>query len=154
MDISQAALARLYLYALLLGIGLGILYDLLRITRVFLGAHYSRRAARRLQELHLPLLRPRLKRRESRALGIVVFLEDLLFCLFAAVAMILLFYEANRGKIRFPALICVGAGFLLYRSTLGRLVMLSSEVIVFALDTAFRYVCFSCFFLFAFWGGG
>ena len=145
MDISQAALAWLYLYALLLGIGLGLVYDLLRITRVFLGAHYSRRAARRLQEISLPLLRARKKKTESRALGLVIFLEDLLFCLFAAVAIILLFYEANRGKIRFPALLCVGVGFLLYRSTLGRLVMLFSEVIAFAIETAGRYLCFFAF---------
>ena len=145
MDISQAALARLYLYALLLGIGLGLVYDALRITRVLLGAHYSRRAARRLQEISLPLLCARKKKTESRALGIVVFLEDLLFCLFAAIAMILLFYEANHGKIRFPALLCVGVGFLLYRSTLGRPVMLFSEVIAFVLETAWRYLCFFAF---------
>lgn len=145
MDISQAALARLYLFALLLGIGLGVVYDLLRITRVFLGAHYSRRAAKRLQEISLPLLRARKKKTESRALGFVVFLQDLLFCLFAAVAVILLFYEANRGKIRLPALLCVGVGFLLYRGTLGRLVMLFSEVIAFAIETVGRYLCFFAF---------
>ena len=75
MDISQAALARLYLFALLLGIGLGVVYDLLRITRVFLGAHYSRRAAKRLQEISLPLLRARKKKTESRALGFVAVLS-------------------------------------------------------------------------------
>ncbi len=148
MDISQSALAWLYFDALLLGIGLGALYDLFRLTRVFLGVHYSRRAARRLQEMRLPLLTPYKKHAESRALGVVVFFEDLFFCLAAGVALVLLFYEANNGKFRFPVLIAAAAGFLLYRGTLGRIVMLFSEVIAFLIETACRYLVF--FLLFPF----
>ncbi len=148
MEISQGDLACLYLYALLLGTALGAFYDLFRITRVFLGVHYSRRAARRLQELRLPLLTPHKRHEESRALGLVVFFEDLIFCLLSGAALILLFYEANNGKFRFPVLICAGAGFLLYRGTLGRPVMMFSEIIAFLIETFFRYLFF--FLLFPF----
>ena len=142
MNISQTALAWLYLYAWLLGLGLGAFYDLFRITRVFLGVHYSRRAASRLQSIRLPYLRPWRKREESRLLGIVVFLEDLLFCIIAGISLVLLFYEANDGKFRFLALLCAAAGFLTYRGTLGRLVMMFSEIIAFAIDAAIRYAAF------------
>ena len=142
MAISQGALAWLYLCAGLLGLTLGALYDLLRITRVFLGVHYSRRTARRLRGLRLPFLSPRSKKRESRALGVVVFFEDLFYCLFAGIAIILLFYECNNGKIRYPVFLMIALGFLLYRYTLGRIVMLFSEAIVFVLETAVRYVFF------------
>lgn len=146
MDISQSALAWLYLYALLLGMGLGAFYDVFRITRVFLGVHYSRRTARRLQELRLPFLTPHKKHTESRALGIVVFLEDLFFCVFTGIALVLLFYAANNGKFRFPVLLCAGVGFLLYRGTIGRPVMLFSEVIAFLIETAIRYIVFFLLF--------
>ena len=146
MNLSQAELAWLYLYALLLGVALAAVYDLLRITRVFLGVRYSRRFAKRMRDVQLPFLRPRPKRAESRALGVVVFFEDLFFCMFAAVALILLFYQANNGKFRFPALLAVGAGFLLYRGTLGRLVMLFSEVIAFFIETGVRYLLFFMLF--------
>ena len=142
MEISQVSLAWLYFYALLLGVAAGFLYDLLRITRVFLGVHYSRRAAKRIKELRLPLLEKRKKRVESRALGTVVFIEDLLFCLVAGVAMILLFYGANSGRIRMLAFVSATAGFLLYRATLGRLMMVFSEVIAFCVETAVRYALF------------
>ena len=142
MEISQSSLAWLYFYALLLGIAAGFLYDLLRITRVFLGVHYSRRAAKKIKELQLPLLEKRKKRGESRALGTVVFVEDLLFCLVAGIAMILLFYGANGGRIRMLAFVSAGAGFFLYRATLGRLMMVFSEVIAFCVETAVRYVLF------------
>lgn len=142
MEISQISLAWLYFYALLLGFFAGFLYDLLRITRVFFGVHYSRRAAKRIRELHLPLLTQRKRRKESHALGVVVFLEDLIFCLLVGVSLILLFYAANNGKIRFSALLVSGAGFLLYRGTLGRLMMVFSEVIAFCVETAVRYAVF------------
>jgi len=142
MTVSQSALAWLYLYATILGIGLGAFYDLFRITRVFLGMHYSRRAAKRLHEMQLPLLGQKRRRGESRALGIVIFLEDLLFCIVAGLLLVVLFYEVNSGRFRFPALLCAGAGFLLYRGTLGRIVMLFSEVIAFFIETGIRYLLF------------
>ena len=79
-------------------------------------------------------------------LGVVVFVEDLFFCILCGIALILLFYECNNGKIRYPVIPIVGAGFLLYRGTLGKLVMLFSEVIAFAIGAAFRYVCFFLLF--------
>ena len=142
MGISQSALGVLYLYAFLLGVLLGAVYDVLRITRVFFGVHYSYRMAERLRNLRLPLLPPRTKRRESRALGIVVFVEDLLFCLLAGVLLVLLFYEKNHGIFRFPVFLCSGGGFLLYRVTVGRLIMLFSQVIAFAIESAVRYLLF------------
>ncbi|MBE6602306.1 MAG: hypothetical protein E7637_07385 [Ruminococcaceae bacterium] len=150
MAISQGSLAWLYACACLLGLALGAVYDLLRITRVFLGVRYSRRASRRLRAIRLPLLAPRTKRRESRALGVVVFFEDLFYCLFAGIAMILLFYECNNGKIRYPVFFLVAVGFLVYRYTLGRIVMLFSEAITFVLETAFRYFFFFIFYPFRF----
>lgn len=142
MEISQVSLAWLYFYALLLGITAGFLYDLLRITRVFLGVHYSRRAAKRIRDFQLPLLEKRNRRGESHALGTVVFIEDLIFCLVVGVAMILLFYGANSGRIRMLAFVAAGAGFLFYRATAGRLMMVFSEVIAFCVETAVRYALF------------
>jgi hypothetical protein len=150
MGISQSAIGALYLYAAFLGLILGAVYDCLRITRVFFGNHYSRRAARRLQEIRLPLLPKAKAHGESRALGVIVFFEDLLFCLLAGVSLILLLYGFNNGKFRFFVVICACIGFLIYRGTLGRIVMLFSEVIAFFLETAFRYLVFFMLFPFRF----
>ena len=146
MTVSQSALAWLYLYAAILGIALGAFYDFFRITRVFLGMHYSRRAANRLRALHLPFLTSRRKTGESRALGIVIFFEDLIFCMVAGIALVILFYEVNSGRFRAPALLCAGAGFLFYRGTIGRAVMLFSEVIAFVIETGVRYLVFFTFY--------
>ena len=139
MEISQETLAYLYVCAFLLGIASGLLYDLLRITRVLLGVHYSRRAVQRLRAVRLPLLGCRKRRSESRALGLIVFLEDFLFCLIVGASMIVLFYSVNRGKIRLPAFAAAGFGFLFYRATLGRLMTVFAEVIAFAVEAAVSY---------------
>ena len=146
MSISQADLARLFLCAFLLGAGLGMIYDVFRITRVFLGVHYSRRMAKRLRNISFPLLPKRGERRESRLLGPVIFLQDLIFCVFCGISLVLLFYEVNSGKFRLSATFCVGGGFLLYRVTLGRIVMLFSEAIAYGIEIFVRYLFF--FFMF------
>ncbi|MBQ9131270.1 MAG: spore cortex biosynthesis protein YabQ [Clostridia bacterium] len=148
MEISQQALLLLHAYALLLGGILGLFYDCFRITRIFLGAHYNRETVKRLQSIRLPLLKPRKARGESHLMGLIVFLEDLLFCLLSGGALILLFYELNHGSFRFTAVCCAGVGFLLYRATLGQLVMLCSEGVAFVFETALRYLAF--FILFPF----
>ena len=115
MPLSQVAVALLYLYACLLGMALGLLYDGCRITRIFLGEHYSRRAVERLHALRLPLIGGYRRHRARRSLCVVVFAEDFLFCLIAGVAFILLCYEAFDGRLRPMALVCMAGGFALYR---------------------------------------
>lgn len=145
MESSQFVLAQLWLYAFLLGIGLGAVYDALRITRVFLGISYTKKATAMLRDITLPYLPPRHARRTSRVLGVVIFLEDFLFALFVGVSMILLFYLVNNGNIRFHAFLCTLLGFFLYRMTFGRIVMLGSEIIAFGVETILRYaVFFTC----------
>ena len=140
MEISQVALARLYWIAILVGVGLAALYDALRITRVFLGVQYSTRSTKWLYQISLPLLKPRKKGKENPFLGTVIFFEDFFFGIFCGISMILLFYEANNGNIRWLAILCTCGGFFAYRNTVGRVVMLFSEVIAFAIGTAFRYL--------------
>ena len=142
MIVSQWAIAGLYLYAFLLGLALGLLYDAFRISRIFLGEHFSQKTSNRLRSIKLPLIGHLREYKKSKAIGIVVFIEDFLFCLIASFAFILLFYEICNGKIRFPAFLLAGAGFFVYRVTLGRLVLWFSEVIAFFMECATRYALF------------
>ena len=142
MSISQAELAQLFLYALFLGVGLGAVYDVLRITRIFLGVHYSRRMMKKLRNISFPLLPKRKEKHESRLLGLVIFLQDFFFCVLCGVSLVLLFYEVNSGKFRLSAAFCVGGGFFVYRYTLGRLVMLFSEAIAMVIEVILRYILF------------
>lgn len=130
MEVSQRALAFLLCRALLCGVALGAFYDLLRITRLWMGENLPP-AARSLQgRLALPpqlqfFHMPRGFRRPGKIVsGILIFLEDVLFCLACAVVLILELYVCNDGQFRLSALACLLIGVTAYLMSLGRGVML------------------------------
>jgi len=123
-----------------------LLYDGFRIARIFLGEHFSG-VASRFENVNLPLIgAPRKPRRRKRLRAVFIFIGDFLFCMIASVTLILLFYQMNHGKLRFMTFVLAGAGFYLYRFTVGKLIMLCSETIAFVLQTGVRYVCFFVLF--------
>ncbi len=114
----------LILFFVIPGLFFGILYDAFRILRLLyenqegsivsdLRKHFFPNASDRIQ------LTPNRKRTE-RALIIA---EDILFCLICALTEVLLFYHLNDGLIRVYGLILSLLGLILYRLTLGRLVL-------------------------------
>ncbi len=153
MTVSQTQLALLYLYSILMGAAMGLLYDGFRISRIFLGEHFSG-LANRFEKVNLPLIgMPKKPRGRNKLREIFLFVGDFLFCMIASVALILLFYQMNHGKIRFMTFVFSGAGFYLYRLTLGKLVMACSETVAFVLQTAVRYACFFVCFPFKWFAG-
>lgn len=128
----------------MLGILLGALYDVLRFVGGFWGVSLSPLVREKLQAIPLPLLKTQIRRVKRRGwlFRILAFLGDLLFVLLAGVLLILVFYQCNNGKVRFPAFFCAGMGFFLYRRTVRRLVMPLLEGISFILETAVRYLIF------------
>lgn len=109
MQLSQSGIARLYCYALVLGVVLGLFFDLIRFPRFL----FSRNTIIEKEGVKSNL-------RKRRATGVFVFLEDFLFCVVAAVCVILLFYEHNKGKIRPLVFLLLPGGFALYWATVGR----------------------------------
>lgn len=109
MRLSQSGIAQLYCYALALGVVLGLFFDLIRFPRML----FSRNANIKKEGAKQSL-------RKRRATGVFVFLEDFLFCLVAAVCVILLFYERNNGKVRPLVFFLLLGGFAVYRLTVGR----------------------------------
>ena len=75
-----------WLYCFLTGIGITIVYDLLRIVRRVIVHPY-----------------------------IVVALEDILFWMFASVVLFLLLYHMNNGTVRWFAVFGLFAGMLFYK---------------------------------------
>lgn len=108
---TQRALALLLVYAVAVGFCLGGVYDLLRILRMLCGF-------------------PKKQERPSAFFAVLLFLEDVLFMLIVAIALILLCYYANDGQVRAPAIIGLACGFFAYWQTVGRLVVAMAERVV------------------------
>lgn len=90
MDISYALQHYLFLMSLLAGVVCGAVYDIFRILRAF--AFKNR---------------------------VIVFVEDVLFCLFVTACFLVLFYNYSEGRLRFYAFTGVILGFSAYYFTVG-----------------------------------
>ena len=143
MLISQTALAKLCLFAFLLGVVFGFFYDLLRITRVLCGAEYGSNKKKRPYDQPLPLI-GKAKRQKIKKpwIDILTVIQDFLFCVCASIALIVLFYQENQGNIRVSACLASAFGFVAYRAILGKPIMYASEWIAFGVQVIFRYCLF------------
>ena len=136
MEISPYYLFLLLLHSFFFGGFLGVLNDVNRIVRVFFGVSYSQKSFRSLYARELPIIRRPLVLREQGsvkkgALSVLIFFQDLVLMTVGGVGTVLLQYEYNSGRFRFFCLPALILGFLLYYFTVGKLVMLLSEGIVF-----------------------
>ena len=110
MGLSEREVASLLFNALLCGICLGGLYDLVRAFKMLCGVRYGEKK----------------DSEDSASLGIALFsltlVTDLLFWVFAGLASIILTY-ASGGVFRGSAYVVMACGFLLYYFTLGRAIL-------------------------------
>lgn len=140
-------MALLLFYAFVFGMIMGALYDISDVVRVLLGEHRSGRAAGRISQLRLPILKRPVRLREHSVLrNTVTFMGDLLCILCIAAGIVALNYGYNSGEFRAFTMIGTVGGFFLYRLTLGRLVMMMAEPLALLL----KYLFFSFFIIFGY----
>ena len=65
----------------------------------------------------------RLFRLCRRVGSLLLFFSDLVFCTFATVCLLILFFNLSYGRVRMYALVLVFFGFLIWRFTVSRIVM-------------------------------
>ena len=125
MEIRPDVQLTLLLRALLWGVGFGLLWDLLTVSRILLGAytppaHMRARYARPLPLLHRPVPFDMAGRGRRLWRHAVVGVGDVLFCLSLAACVILLLYRYNSGAFRLsvPLLTLLGLG--LFRAASAR----------------------------------
>ena len=144
MEISPLLLSLLLLWSAVFGAVLGMINDVNRIIRVFLGVRYTQNGFERLYKYPLPILKKplgELKTLPKRGfVSVIIFLQDLLFFIIAGVGVAILNYEFNEGKFRIFTLLAILVGFLLYYFTIGKLVILASELIVFSIKAIFLMI--------------
>lgn len=145
MGLAKENLAALLLYSVAVGCLLGILWDIFRIIRI---AVYGRQRGEGSSPVRLPASKKEVNRalsfRHTRGAvslsGILIFFSDLLFCLSASAAVILLIFHLNGGEIRGFALFGALLGFICYYFTVGKLTVLFSELIINGIKRLLHFV--------------
>ncbi len=133
-----------FVYAIFTGALLGALYDFVRIWRVIFGLASYTRSGQKLYARPLPLIgtvrrAPSSAQKSAWKLVRLAF-GDLLFAVSAGCVFSLFLYHAASGCFRWFYLFACAVGFFAYYFTVGKIVMLSSELLSFLLIAAVRYV--------------
>ena len=119
-ELSQTALVWLMSFSFVTGFAFGGFYDVFRIRRLaFPGKKRKKLLTRFVQ-------------------GFIIGLEDLFFFLMLGCVCSVLFYVFSYGKVRPLALVTLFLGFLLYRVSIGRLVMSVADKIIKLIRLAFN----------------
>ncbi len=116
-EISREAFLPFLVCTFLIGIMLGAVYEIFRIRR-----KATRKANRRILDFVLTIF------------------EDIIFCLFATICLILATYKLYFGIPRWYAYASCALGFFLWQKTVGRLVMKLSDKIIDLISRAFSFV--------------
>lgn len=131
MEVSQLSLARMLFACLLSGIALAIIYDLVRLTHLFLDCNVPSCVKKIKEKAAVPqALHPLAFRHSERServnrifAAVIIALEDILFAILASVVLILTVYLTADGQFRLITLLVQVAGFFIYIQTAGRLTL-------------------------------
>ena len=138
----------LLLASFLCGIFLSAVYDFIRVTRLLYGIPYAQVKLPDARELDLPLVGKsrRIPRKRRLSVGIFVFLGDVFFSVFAACALLLVFFNYASGQVRLLALLSAFCGFLLCHYTAGAIIIRLFGWVRFGLCVTLRYIGWFLFF--------
>ncbi len=133
---------------LLCGVILGFLYDFLRMTRMWISTELPPKAKILKAKLILPrrfrlfpnrVHKPKQIKRAKTIEFILIFLEDIFFCLLCALSVILLLYQTNDGQLRLSAIALLIIGFALYLVTIGKWMRFLSSTLTVLLAAVFTW---------------
>ena len=145
MEIYPFRQAEMLLAAFALGLGAGLLFQVLLALRTVLGAYRPSLHMRALYERPLPLLRRPVgfpSRRVKRLwCFLVAFGGDLLFCVVCALVLLFLLYDYNDGAWRLSVPVLFLSGLALFRVCTVRVLAWINDYVAYALSALFCYLC-------------
>lgn len=148
-DVSLYEQAALFVYALLIGVLIGAIYDVFRIVRIALTGgrgSYSTVRFERIEALIIKAGGQRTADGHNKKSGLSAGLEyafvfacDVLFFVFTSLVSVVFLYQANYGQPRLYVFVCAVLGFVAYYNTVGRMVTYTAGAIfsLFRLITVF-----------------
>ena len=144
MEISPAVQLTMMLWAFVWGVLLGLLWELLTVSRILLGVYTPPDRMRARYDRPLPLLhRPvPFEKKGVRALWrrVATGIGDVLFCLSAAVCVILLLYRYNSGAFRLSVPLLTLTGLGVFRATVARMLARPTAYLAYAAGAARCYL--------------
>ena len=116
------------LYSFIVGIGFGILYDVIRISRCIIGvARYSSSITSNKNKLFHQYSSEKVH--TGIVSDIIIFLGDIIFSILCAAIYSLFLFHTIRGQLRIYFIIASALGFFIYYFTISKLILAVMEFI-------------------------
>ena len=146
MEIFPLEMLKWTLWTFFCGVAMGIVYDVLRLSRVMLGFHYisSKSALIKNKFTERFPIKNNIDITNKISFKIILFFEDLAFVLAFALVFILVLFYGNSGIFRLVFLIAIVLGFFAYYFSLGKITILFFDVWVIYIRTL---VCYLIYYL-------
>lgn len=109
------------------GVFLGAIYDIFRFCRIARNDNDYNIRKKLKNRFFIKNKADDKKVKEKHFETAIVFIEDTLFFIIAAITEILAFFHFNNGEIRICCLVVSSVGFFIYQKTLGNLIIFLSK---------------------------
>lgn len=146
---TMEALLKMSGMAFVFGIFLGVIYDIVRISRAFVGISYNGKSADKLYQIEYPLigkLRKNDRKKGKIFYDIYIAIGDFFYCAFVGIASCIFLYYTNNGMLRLPAVFMAFMGLSLYYRTIGRFIVNLAEILCIFLKIITKFLLFAIAF--------
>lgn len=144
MEVSVSHQIYISFCSIILGFTSGLIYDFIRIIRVFLGIRYVNRFTEKLSAKKFKFIKNPFYKKETKTKreAIKVFITDIIYFVIMTPIFMIFLYHQNNGSVRWFVFFSVVLGFLSYYFTVGKIIISVSEYIVFYIKAFFLHVIF------------
>ena len=147
MEISQFSFVLLAVYSVFFGVMLGVVYDIIRVQRIILGAEFGsgEKSKMNYRNIKLPIINKKAYSQRwwkisKSFLSVYIGLGDVIFVTLCSVAVVLVAYAYNSGRVRAVIFLGLLVGFLVYYFTIGKLVVKLAGLVGFVLRSVLIYL--------------
>ena len=134
MRFSQLTLFQLACASFFAGLMLSLVYDILYCTRMWLMPLQTRYTVPAIQKMRASRIKKG-SAHKQKLLSLVVFFDDVLFCIIGAITLILLLYWLNNGAFRATAPLFMTTGFFLWHISVSNGIRIVLQWALFGIET-------------------
>ena len=143
MEISIKYQLLTMLYSSILGLFIGLIYDVFKIVRKLINGEISNKTKNKLEKIKFPLINVQFKGENLKIKEkTVYFIVDILFFVVVTPVMQIFIYTFSSGIVRWYIFLGVFIGFMIYYVSVSRIIIIMYEYIAFFIKVLLSYLIY------------
>ena len=143
MEISIKNQLITMLFSIILGMFIGLIYDIFKILRLMTGLELSPKMQNKLNKIRLPLIVKKNNKKSNNTKKYILYIIwDILFCIAITPIIQIFVYATSFGIFRWYILIGIALGFTCYYYTVSKIIAPVYEFILLGIWVVFKYILY------------